>query len=71
MQHNPLPPIDPRLVERAQEQIASRHLVALREAVAEHAEWTRERLPRPRHHDIVLHGRARRIGEDLDFGGGI
>jgi len=64
-------PIDPALVDRAQEQLASRRARILRLAVAEHASWANEQLPRARRHDLALRRRARRIGESIDLGGGI
>jgi len=63
------PHIDPRLVDRAQEQLASRRARILRLALAEHAAWANEQLPRARRHDVALERRVRRIGESIDLGG--
>ena len=70
-QQQPTPPLDPRLVDRAQAQIAERRLAALSAAVADHAAWAAQQLPRQRRHDIALQRRTRRIGESIDLGGGI
>jgi hypothetical protein len=64
-----IPPIDPRLVARAQEQVATRRARILRVALAEHTAWTSEQLPRARRHDVALQRRVRRIGEGIDLGG--
>jgi hypothetical protein len=69
MTQQQVPPIDPRLVDRAQEQLASRRARILRIAIAEHSAWAQEQLPRPRRHDVALRRRARRIGEGIDLGG--
>lgn len=64
------PPLDPRLVDRAQAQIAERRLRALGSALDEHAAWAGTQLPRSRRHDQLLHWRVRRIGESIDLNGG-
>jgi hypothetical protein len=69
MQRPTPPPLDPRLVDRAQAQIAERRLAALSNAVSEHADWAGRQLPRARHHDLALSRRVRRIGESIDLGG--
>jgi hypothetical protein len=66
----PASPLDPRLVDRAQAQIAHRRLRALGSALDEHAEWAGRQLPRSRRHDQLLHWRVRRIGESIDLNGG-
>ena len=58
--------IDPRLAGLAHAQVVTRRLQALESAVGEHAEWAAN-LPGRRAHDVVLHSRARRIGEGIDL----
>ena len=71
MQQPTPPPLDPRLVDRAQAQIAERRLASLSDAIREHSDWAVMNLPRERRHDIALRRRVRRIGESIDLGGGI